>query len=163
MSDPNDAFVLLWLRRLESQGPGHPDTMATLANLVRGAGAGTTALSPAELPDGVTQAGVRLDGDQVDREVDLIQKAIALQDSRVAAFGPDDPRTMTATSYLAYALAFADHIDSQLEAAAVLAQDAYEGLDDAAAENDPRVGRHDVRIAELIREWVDEAMAQSAE
>lgn len=157
-------FALVLLSRLEGQGPYHPDTGVTLHNLmyedVKDAGRAASEL--AELPSGVTaEDGVRLDGDHVDFEVDLLVNAIDLHDSRADEFGPDDPRTMIASCFLAYALAFADHVDGQLELAAERVQDAYEGLADAVAENDPRVGPHDLRIAELVREWVDDRLNQS--
>lgn len=162
MSEPNETFQQLLLRRLQGQGPHHPDTMTTLHNLMHGdvKGISRTVGAPTDLPVGVTEDSVRLDGDHVDRQIDLVQDALTLQELRVAEFGPDDPRTMVATSCLAYALAFADHIDGQVEAAAVLAQDAHEGLADAADEKHPHVGRHDVQIAEVIRGWIEDRLDQ---
>jgi hypothetical protein len=162
VSEDDETFQLLLLRRLEGQGPRHPSTMTTLHNLMYGdiKGVRRAIGDPAELPQGVTADGVRLDGDHVDRQVDLVQDALTLQEHRVETFGPDDPRTMVATSYLAYALAFADHIDGQVESAAVLAKDAHEGLADAADEGHVHVGPHDVRIAELIRGWIDDRLDQ---
>ena len=160
----DETFALVLLSRLEEQGPYHPDTGVTLHNLMHEdvKDAGRAASVPAELPPGVTaEDGIRLDGDHVDFEVDLLVNAIDLQDSRVGEFGPDDPRTLIASSFLAYALAFADHVDGQLEDAADIARDAYEGLADAVAENDPHVGPHDLRIAEIVRRWVDDRLDQS--
>jgi len=163
VSEDDETFELLLLRRLEGQGPHHPSTMTTLHNLMHGdvRSVSRAAGVAAALPDDMTEAGVRLDGDHVDRQVDLVQDAVALQEHRCTEFGPDDPRTMVATSYLAYALGFADHIDGQMESAAVLAQDAHEGLADAADEHHPDVGPHDVRIAELIRSWIEDRLDQS--
>ena len=163
MSEGDETFELLLLYRLQGQGPHHPDTMITLHNLMCGdlRGVRRAAGCPADLPDGVTADGVRLDGDHVDRQVELVLDALTLQEDHVAEHGPDDPRTMVATSYLAYALAFADHIDGQVESAAVLAKDAYEGLADFAELHPDQVGPHDVRIAELIHEWIEDRLDQS--
>ncbi|WP_067465378.1 hypothetical protein [Nocardia amamiensis] len=160
MSETGDTFDLLLWRRLENQGPDHRDTMGTLANLMRGRLRGGTAADSelADLPETVTANGVRLAGDGVDDEIDLIEAAMALHGHRAEAFGDEDPRTLVARSYLAYALAFADHLDGQLEAAAELAQDAYEGLADAAETGD--VGPHDVQVANLIHQWIAERLDQ---
>ncbi|WP_433726513.1 hypothetical protein ACQP0C_33390 [Nocardia sp. CA-129566] len=161
MSDGNDTFESLLLRRLRHQGPDHPDTKRTVTNLIRGRSRGITAADreSADLPETTGVDGVRLDGDGVDDEIELIEAAMALHAQRADAYGDEDPRTLVGRGYLAYALAFADHLDGQLEAAAALAQDAYEGLADAAETGD--AGPHDVRIANLIYEWITQRLAES--
>jgi len=160
-----ETFDLVVLYRLKGQGPHHPSTMVALHNLMHTdlQGVDRAPGSPALLPEGANAPGIRLDGDLVDQQVDLVLDATALQEDRTERLGPDDPRTMAATSYLAYALAFADHIDGQIESALVLAQDAYEGLDDAAAEGNPLLGPYDVQIATLILAWINEILDQSAD
>ena len=152
------SFADLLVRRLATR-PGHPATRVTMANLLRGESDVGTACrvvhSSALLPTGTTPYQVRLDGDHVDAEVALQQATMAWQQHRVAVFGADDPRTMVATAYLAYALALADHLDGQVEVAAVLAEDASEGLADAADTADPR----DVEAARLIQEWIGGLLA----
>jgi len=156
MNEPAETFQSILLGRLQGQGPGHYQTGTTMRNLIRSELEGATAVdaAPADLPDGVTPDGVRLDGDHVDAEIDLQQLAMALQQHRVDAFGSDDPRTMMATSYLAYSLAVADHLDGQLEWAHTLAEDAYEGIADAADDHAEHLGVHDLQIARLIRDWI---------
>src|SRR5688572_27834708 len=79
----------LLLDRLRGQGPAHPNTRITLANLIRrqlGDGTSTVAEKlggPASLPEGTARDRVRLDGDHVEAEVDLQLGAIVLQQSRV--------------------------------------------------------------------------------
>lgn len=162
MSENGEFLEAVFLLRIRAQGPDHPDTATTLRNVMHDdvRRSGRAAGISAALPEGVTAEGIRLDGDHVDLQVDLIQDAISLQQQRTDDLGPDDPRTMIATSYLAFALAFADHVDGQLESAAVLAQDAYEGISDAALENDPRVGPHYMPVAELVHEWIEEKIDQ---
>lgn len=161
-TESDASFESVLLNRMEAQGPHHPDTATTLRNLLRTQGVGGTFAvgTAADLPDGVAPGQVRLDGDHVERQVDLIQTTLALQEQRVAEYGPDDPRTLVATSYLAYALAYADHLDGQLADAAVLAQDAYEGLADAEQDAPAHVRPSDVRLAELIRTWIEEQLDQ---
>src|SRR5438046_9012693 len=110
MNEPDETFQAILLGRLRGQGAEHYQTGITIRNLIRSELQATTAVgaAPAELPDGVIPDGVRLDGDHVDAEIDLQQLAMAFQQERVDAFGGDDPRTMMATSYLAYCLAAAD-------------------------------------------------------
>jgi hypothetical protein len=159
-----ETFEMLLVFRLEGQGPRHPATMKTLHNLMYAGSDGVSraAGEPAQLPRGVSPSGIRLDGEHVDREVDLVVDAAALQEQRIAEFGSHDPRTMLATSYLAYAMALADHIDGQAETAVLLARDAYEGLADAALESDT-VSPHGLRIAGLILDWITELLDQSAD
>ncbi len=163
MDEPDETFQSILLARLQGQGPGHYQTGITMRNLIRGELQATTgvAAAPAELPDGVTPDGVRLDGDHVDAEIDLQQLAMALQQGRVDAFGSDDPRTMMATSYLAYSLAAADHLDGQWEWAHTLAEDAYEGIADAADNHADHLGAHDLELARLIRDWIAQRLNQS--
>jgi hypothetical protein len=154
---------LLFLHRLKVQGPAHPQTRTTLWNLVVGKPGRSPGVpgTPADLPEGVTPEGVRLDGEHVEAEIDLQQLAMALQQNRVDTFGSDDPRTMMSTCYLAYALALGDHIDGQLTWAAALADDAYEGLADADDEGAAYVGPHDVEIANIIRGWITQELDQA--
>jgi hypothetical protein len=163
MDEPDETFQSILLGRLQSQGPGHYQTGITMRNLIRSELQATTgvAAAPADLSDGVTPGGVRLDGDHVDAEIDLLQLAMTLQQERVDTFGSDDPRTMTATSYLAYSLAAADHLDGQLEWAHALAEDAYEGVADAADDHADHLGMHDLEIARLIRDWIAERLGGS--
>ncbi|CRK57682.1 putative ATP/GTP binding protein [Alloactinosynnema sp. L-07] len=151
-------FESVLLGRVRGQGPGHPSTRMTLRNLVHGSLHGVTSAggTPAALPVGVGPDGVRLDGDHVDAEIDLQGYAIDLQEARVSAFGPDDPRTMLATAYLAYALALGDHLDGQVEAAAYLAQDAYDGLADCHDDGAEHVTADDVETVRQIVEWIKE-------
>jgi tetratricopeptide (TPR) repeat protein len=160
--EPDEAFQSILLGRLCGQGPGHYQTGVTMRNLIRSELQTTTGVGavPAELPDGVTPDGVRLDGDHVDADIDLQQLAMALQQERVDTFGGDDPRTMMATIYLAYSLAAADHLDGQLEWAH-MAEDAYEGIADAADDHVDHLGVHDVEIARLIRDWIAERLGRS--
>ncbi|MBB5917506.1 hypothetical protein BJY24_006418 [Nocardia transvalensis] len=163
MSENDESYELLLLRRLEGQGPDHPNTMITVRNLIHGDARGLDRAvgAPTDAPVEISDNTIRLDGDHVDKQIDLIQTATALQQNRVEEYGPDDPRTMVATSYVAYALAFADQFTGQLEVAAVLARDAYEGLDDAAADDPSRLGPHDVRVAELILRWIEDRLVQA--
>ncbi|WKU04961.1 tetratricopeptide repeat protein [Micromonospora sp. HUAS LYJ1] len=155
------SFADLLVRRLATR-PGHPSTRITMANLLRGEPelrvVRSTVHPPALSPTGMTPYQVRLDGDHVDAELALQQAAMACQQYRVDALGCDDPRTMVATAYLAYAMALADHLDGQVETAAVLAEDASEGLAEAADTADPR----DVEAARLIHEWIGGLLAGSA-
>lgn len=145
--------------------PGHPSTRITLSNLLYAERVGRSAApdgSPplssfavaADLPVDVTPAGVRLDGEHAAQEADLLAAAVDLHERRAAAFGPDDPRTMVACAYLAYSMALADQMDGQLDAAAVLADDAADGL----AETHP--GSPHARTAELIRTWINDRLAE---
>jgi hypothetical protein len=163
MDEPDETFQSVLLGRLRGQGPGHYQTGITLRDLILSELQATTGVgaAPAELPDGVTPDGVRLDGDHVDAEIDLQQLAMTLQQERVDAFGSDDPRTMMATSYLAYSLAAADHLDGQLEGAHALAEDAYEGIADAADDHADHLGSRDLEIARLIRDWIAERLSRS--
>jgi hypothetical protein len=162
---PDETFQRLVLKRLQGQGPAHHRTRTTLRNLIRGEIESTkgAASSPAELPDGVTPGDVCLDGDHVDEEIDLQQLAVALQQERVDGYGSDDPRTMIATSYLAYALALGGHLDGQLHTAGVLAEDAFSGLADAADDGADHLGAHDVEVARLIHEWIVRQIDQSGD
>ncbi|MGW4094792.1 hypothetical protein [Nocardia sp. NPDC004750] len=132
-----------------------------MANLIRGhiRDLTTADRETAELPDSAPAASkVRLDSDAVDDEIDLVETALAMHEHRAATYGNDDPRTLVARSYLAYALAFADHLDGQLESAEVLALDAYEGLADATEAGE--AGPHDARTAKLIHRWIAERVSR---
>ncbi|MFF2084048.1 hypothetical protein ACFVVM_09740 [Nocardia sp. NPDC058176] len=132
-----------------------------MANLLRGRTRDLTGADreTADRPGGAeTAAEVRLDGDAVDDEIDLVESALAMHEHLVGAYGNDDPRTLVGRSYLAYALAFADHLDGQLESAEVLARDAYEGLADATETGE--AGSHDARTAELIHRWIADRVSR---
>lgn len=161
MNEPDRSYGALLWQRFDRQGFDHPDTARTLANLLVGRTRGLDAADreAADLPDGVTPADIRLEHDRVDSEIDLIELAMARHDRSAEEFGGQDPRTLVARMYLAYALAVADHLDSQLEAAAALAQDAYEGLDDAEAAGIP-LGPYDVRSAKFVLDEITERLAE---
>ncbi|MDQ7808411.1 hypothetical protein Q5425_32150 [Amycolatopsis sp. A133] len=163
MNEPAETLEHLFLLRLRGQGPEHPRTRATLQNLIVGkrTRAADIGATEAELPEGIDPDGVRLDGDHVDAEIHLQQLAMHLQQHRVDKLGGDDPRTMIATAYLAYALALGDHLDGQVESAAVLAEDAHDGLADAADEHAEHLGDHDLETAAFIHEWISEKLALS--
>ncbi|MFC9876236.1 hypothetical protein [Nocardia salmonicida] len=155
MNSESDSFEALLSRRLHHQGPDHPDTMHTMANLIRGHTRDLTSADreTADLPGGApTASGIRLDSDAVDDEIDLVESALAMHEHLAVSYGNEDPRTLVGRSYLAYSLAFADHLDAQLESAEVLARDAYEGLADATEAGKARP--HDAQTAELIHRWI---------
>jgi hypothetical protein len=97
--------------------------------------------------------GVRLDGDHVDQQVDLLLLAVDYQQECVDRFGSDDHRTLMANCYLAYALA-ADHIDGQLEAAYAIMEDTWPGVADATDSADLEADY--LEIATVIRGWLKE-------
>ncbi|MBF6290039.1 hypothetical protein IU436_26595 [Nocardia farcinica] len=157
MNEEDDSFEALLSRRLHHQGPDHPDTRHTMANLIQGKTRDLTSVDreAADLPGEAPSASqIRLDRDGVDDEIDLVEYALALHEHLAAVYGNEDPRTLVGRSYLAYALAFANHLDAQLESAEALAQDAYEGLADATEAGKARP--RDARTAELIYRWIDD-------
>ncbi|MET7401370.1 tetratricopeptide repeat protein [Dactylosporangium sp. NPDC005572] len=156
-----DAFTEVLNARLATR-PAHPATRNTLANLLHAerphyAPAGdapASAYSVAdEMPTGLAAGRVRLDGEHAGAEADLLSAAMAEHERRAAAFGPGDSRTMLACAYLAYALALADQFDGQLGSAAILADDAADGLAEAVP------GTPAARTAGLIRAWVNDRLA----
>lgn len=153
---PDDGFPAVLLGRLRSQGPGHHRTSVTMANLIRvlrqPAGYPQDSRSLVRPGDSVP-GGVRLDGDHVDQEVDLLLLAIGYQQECVDRFGSDDHRTLMASCYLAYALT-ADHVDGQLEAAYAIMEETWPGVADAADAAD--LGTDYLEIATMVRDWVRE-------
>ncbi|TDW18945.1 tetratricopeptide repeat protein [Kribbella kalugense] len=178
--DPDKTFQDLFLRRLVAQGPAHPSTMTTMLNLLR---TELARLAPAQIDPGDAPASaiaegdlslgeVRLDRDHVDLEIELTNAAVDLQAACVAAYGSDDSRTMAATAYLAYCQAVADHLDGNVDVAAVLADDAYGGLadcrDDALDSEDcpPEelaVLEREVEIAQRVRNWINQLLEDAQE
>lgn len=152
----NEEFRAVLLGRLRGQGPGHYRTDTTISNLIRivrrptgNQAAAGSPVWPAEFaPD-----GVRLDGDHVDQQVDLLLLAVDYQQECVDRFGSDDHRTLMANCYLAYALA-ADHIDGQLEAAYAIMEDTWPGVADATDSADLEADY--LEIATVIRGWLKE-------
>ena len=155
-------YVAVYAQRLEVQGAEHPSTMATLLNVLghglsRSAGqdaAERERPAPGDLPAGTGPEGVRLAGDHVDLLVTALERAVALQETETANHGPDHPRAMLATCLLAHALAAADQLDGQLEAAQVLIDDAHDGLVELAAGPPGAVDPDSVRIAEALHQWI---------
>jgi tetratricopeptide (TPR) repeat protein len=152
---PDEGFVAVLLSRLQSQGPGHYQTGRTMANLIGslrqpdGHPADSGSLVQADSAPG----GVRLDGDHVDQEIDLLLGAIDYQQECVDRFGSDDHRTLMAACYLAYALT-ADHVDGQLESACAIIEDTWPAVADAADTGDLDMGC--LQIAMVIRDWLRE-------
>ncbi|MEU8816705.1 TIR domain-containing protein [Actinoplanes sp. NPDC048796] len=143
------------LGRLRTQGPGHPRVGVTMANLIRSErdqaelrARAVTGAEAAAAPPGA----VRLDGDHVDDEIDLQQLAMDWQDSCTLRFGPDDPRSLTATCWLAYSLAAADHLDGQVGWALDQVEASWPGIADAVDAG--RADAADLEIATTIRDWV---------
>jgi hypothetical protein len=155
-------FPEILLGRLRTQGPGHHQTSRTMSNLIqslrqpvgRPGDAGSLARSalPAHTPPGA----VRLDGDHVAEEIDLLVLAIEYQQECVNRFGGDDNNTLMADCYLAYALA-ADHIDGQLESACAIIEETWPAVADAADAGD--LGLDYLQIATVIRDWLRELAA----
>ncbi|MGI8335210.1 hypothetical protein ACRYCC_35120 [Actinomadura scrupuli] len=162
MDDPDVLFRQILMKRLLGTGPGHPQTRGTVRNTILNETEAvreilpTVLPEPADLPDGVTGDGVRLDGDHVDPEAELLLIAIDHQQRCVDAYGDEDPRKLRADVYLAYALALADQLDGQVESAGLLIEGAWEGLTDAAEEGHPEVGEYDVGIALWVWNWIRE-------
>lgn len=152
-----EGFRAVLLGRLRGQGPGHPRTGATMANLIRAerGSAGHRATlgwraEPAARPPGA----VRLNGDHVDAEIDLQQLAIDWQQDCTDRFGPDHPNSLMATCYLAYSLAGADHLDGQVGWALEELEQTWPAIADAAEAGE--VTADDLEIATILRDWVRE-------
>ncbi|MBK3644589.1 hypothetical protein [Streptomyces sp. MBT33] len=154
-------YVALYAQRIDVQGAGHPDTAATLLNLLRhglshSVGQDATAANrplPSNLPPGTGPDGVRLDEDHVDLLAEALERAVALQEEETTSHGPDHPRALLATCLLAHALAAADQLDGQLEAAQVLIDDAHDGLVELAM-SPGAVDPDAVRISEALHGWI---------
>ncbi|MFC9031391.1 hypothetical protein [Streptomyces arboris] len=154
-------FVAVYAQRLDVQGAGHPGTLATLLNVLghglsRSAGEDATAANrpePSELPSETGPEGVRLEGDHVGLLAEALERAVALQAEETSSHGPDHPRALLATCLLAHALAAADQLDGQLEAAQVLIDDAHDGLVELAV-SPGAVDPDALRIAEALHRWI---------
>ncbi|MFJ9566886.1 hypothetical protein ACIRQQ_43485 [Streptomyces fuscichromogenes] len=154
-------YVAVYAHRLAVQGAGHPGTVATLLNVLghglsHSVGQDATAPNPpvpSELPPGAGPEGVRLEGDHVDLLAETLERAVELQGEETASYGPDHPRALLATCLLAHALAAADQLDGQLEAAQVLIDDAHDGLVELAM-SPGAVAPDAVRIAEALHQWI---------
>ncbi|MFC8428079.1 tetratricopeptide repeat protein [Streptomyces sp. NPDC057253] len=168
--DPREAVGLLtdaYRSRLRAQGPAHPAATKALHRLLAmliaqtcesGAPArsgpalpvASVTTEPAQaLPAGVTQERIRLDHERMDERIALLEEAIRLYDTRLAAFGPDAVETMTAVCYLAHAHAALDQFDEQYEEAWVLIDDATTGLELTLGTADATT-----RAADDIRMWI---------
>jgi hypothetical protein len=162
VNDPDVLFRQILMKRLRGTGPAHHQTMGTVRNAILNEREAVSEVmptvlpEPAELPEGMTGDEVRLDGDHVDAEVELLLIAVDHQQRCVDAYGDEDPRKLRADVYLAYALALADHLDGQVESAGPLVEGAWEGLTDAADEGHAEVGEYDVQIALWVRDWIRE-------
>ncbi|WP_149262020.1 toll/interleukin-1 receptor domain-containing protein [Actinomadura sp. K4S16] len=122
--------------RLEKLGPGHPETVHTLRNLLE-----------LSLPrEAVTAAHRRIDlGDD---EADVLVAtllALELHESRVREFGADDVRSLVACCFLAHATA----LQAAGPGALPLISDAVAGLVEELGGGDPRVG-----AAALLHDWI---------
>jgi Tetratricopeptide repeat len=148
--------------RLRAQGPPHPATERTLrrllTTLLRQAGEpAATAPVPAVLeaevvevlPAGMELGEIRLDDERMDERIELLDLAIQVYDARLAAHGPDDPKTMAAVCYLAHAHAALGQMDRQVEEAWTLIDDAAEGLESILGTDDPAA-----RTADELRSWI---------
>ncbi|GAA1560404.1 toll/interleukin-1 receptor domain-containing protein [Kribbella lupini] len=174
LGQPRGSFQELLLRRLNAQGRPHPATMTTMRNLLVTEAANLPPTSNEGLPSATKEAvevepsgELRLEGDHVDLKAEVLVRAISFQVSCVTSYGSDDPRTMAAVAYLAYCLAAADQLDGQLEHAAILIDDAYDGLADAldaAAEDSASHPvttaflERETAIAERIQQWISRAI-----
>jgi hypothetical protein len=152
------AYFEPYAGRLQTQGPDHLATVLTLQRLVhstaphglRGADVGM----PSDLPPDVYEDGVQLEGDHTELLSDLVVAAVANQDRCVAAFGPDDARTLMSNVLLAHALAAADQLDGQAQDALVIIVDARDGLADLAARSPETVSATDLAVAKAVHEWI---------
>ncbi|MFY1694875.1 tetratricopeptide repeat protein [Solwaraspora sp. WMMA2101] len=156
-----DGLWKVLLGRLRGQGPGHPRTGVTMANLIRAeygsAGHRATLGNRAVLgsrPEPVAEAPgvVRLDGDHTDTEIDLQQLAIYWQQDCTDRFGSDDPRSLMATCLLAYSLAGANHVDGQVGLALEELEESWPAIADAAETGE--LSSDDLEIATILRDWV---------
>ena len=162
--DPNRVIELLteaYRTRLDAQGPGHPRTARSLrillVELLRHADAappGSAPLGVVEetpaLPDGVHPGQIRLDADDMDERIALLELASIYYDTQLAqSSGPDATRTSVAVCYLAHALATLDQMDVQFDEAWTLIDDAAEGLEIDLGPDDPAS-----QAADSIRRWI---------
>jgi hypothetical protein len=161
LTGENNPYLAVYAQRLAVQGPGHPDSVTTLLNLLKHGqsqvdGRDATAPNPSvpsDLPPGTAPEGVRLEGDHVDLLVEAIDRALAHQQDEEGRHGPDHPRTLLSTCLLAHALAAAGQLGGQLETAQVLIDDAHDGLVEGAM-SPGAVAPDAVRIAEALHQWI---------
>lgn len=159
MNDDEPDLRTFLAQRLQVQGPDHPEAIRALTIILRtGLSAdessqdGEFLASPVpvdELPQDVDPDSIRLEGDHAERLAEALSLAVELQERETQAFGPDHPRALMSTVLLAHALAAADQMDGQLEAARVLVEDARDGLLEIEEAN-----ATDRAIAETVHHWV---------
>lgn len=161
--DPGQIIELLteaYRTRLDAQGPGHPRTARSLrillVELLRHVGAAPPGSAPLgiveeapALPNGVQPGQIRLDDEDMDERVALLELASTYYDTQLAQSGPDATRTSVAVCYLAHALAALDQMDVQFDQAWTLIDDAAEGLEIGLGPDDPAT-----RAADAIRRWI---------
>ncbi|MEJ2853195.1 MULTISPECIES: tetratricopeptide repeat protein [unclassified Saccharothrix] len=133
------AFWVVYAERLRAQGPAHIDTLETAQRLLN-----------ASLRSAPTSDVVTLD----DVVVEVLELAAAFADQE-SAHGPADPRALRANVVLAHALGAAgDVVGDQLEEAVAIAEDARDGLAEAAARTPLAVEPFDLDIAEIVHHWL---------
>ncbi|MEV0663676.1 hypothetical protein ACIBI3_20860 [Actinomadura luteofluorescens] len=163
MSTVSDELLEIYAQRLRVQGPGHIRTIGTLWNLVQArrkesadAGESDRAAFPApiDLPEEIDTDSIRLDGDHAEKLAGLLTLTVDLQELETSRHGPDDPRALLATCFLAHALALADQFDGQLETAVPLAEESWEGLLELADRGPGTLGPKDLEVAEALRRWI---------
>jgi tetratricopeptide (TPR) repeat protein len=157
-----DAMVLgdVYRRRVLGFDPGGPAALRSLHNLLIGLGGASGAPDPERQPPVAVAAGAVCPDAEVltpledfdantDRRVALFELAHRGHEAGVASFGPDAPGTMMALCRLAHATAALRQLETQIDDAVMLIDDASDGLRESLGANHP-----DAVLAERLREWI---------
>jgi len=150
----------VYAERLRVQGPVHPDTLQTLRRMLqanlRDQAVQNDALAATRIVETVDDPvdDVRLDGEQADLLAEIVALAAEFEQHQEASHDPDDPRALRAKVLLAHALAAADQLDGQLDAALAIVADSRDGLEEAAAQHPHTIEPYDLTNAETIHHWI---------
>lgn len=154
----------IYVERLKAQSPAHLDTLHTLfrvlQNGLRDGGHGAASQeATGEEPDFPGDLDPRLEGDHAELLADLVTTAVELE-GQESAHGEDDPRALRAKVLLAHALAAADQLDGQIEAARVIVEDSRDGLEEVAARQPDVVDQADLDVARIVHHWILEQLGE---